>query len=101
MTRVFAGRGLCRSCSYEEDTDYGAEGSGVLAAVASGSYAPTPQQCCELCGADPACVVAVWHEAGRNHWTGAAEGVCVLKAEGDARGGRVRTSSALIMLTPC
>ena len=71
--------GLCGTCHYEEDTDYGARSS--TGVVASGfAYAPTPQQCCEACGSSPSCAVAVWHKsATSNHWTGKPEGVCILK----------------------
>ena len=42
----------------------------------------TPQQCCEVCGADAFCAAAVWH-VGHNAWTGAPVGQCVLKAASD------------------
>ena len=43
--------GTC-ACAFLEDTDF-PPGAGV--ARTAGAFAPTAQQCCELCGADPLC----------------------------------------------
>lgn len=76
-------QGLCGSCDFEENTDYGDQGQrparnydGVKASKMA--YSLTPQQCCEVCGADPSCAVAVW-SIGHNPWTGSKVGDCQLK----------------------
>lgn len=76
--------GRCGTCHFEENTDYGAGGSSSGTLASGFAYAPTPQQCCEACGASPLCAVAVWHKSPtNNHWTGKPEGVCILKSESD------------------
>ena len=72
--------GLCGQCNFAEDTDFGEPGSGVLAEKMGAEL--TPQQCCEVCGADAFCAAAVWH-VGHNKWTGAPLGQCILKSAGD------------------
>jgi hypothetical protein len=74
--------GLCGSCGFQQNTDYGdpkqqsERNDGVKASKMA--YSLTPQQCCEICGADPSCAVAIW-SIGHNPWTGSKVGDCVLK----------------------
>lgn len=74
-------RGLCGTCDFSENTDYGDAEEGSVADGVTASkmaYSLTPQQCCEVCGADPSCEVAVW-SVGHNPWTGSKVGNCHLK----------------------
>jgi hypothetical protein len=73
--------GLCGKCTFTEGTDLGVPGSGILAEKMGGEL--TPQQCCEVCGADAFCAAAVW-QIGHNKWTGQPLGQCILKAASDA-----------------
>jgi hypothetical protein len=72
--------GLCGSCKFEENTDYGDPALRTADSVTASkmAYSLTPQQCCEVCGADPSCAVAVW-SVGHNPWTGSKVGSCQLK----------------------
>eukprot|EP01052_Picozoa_sp_SAG31_P020097 SAG31_NODE_1495_length_8102_cov_5.708021_2_plen_406_part_00 len=94
-------RGLCGSCKFEENTDYEvADQSGRSDGVAASkmAYSLTPQQCCEICGADPSCTVAVW-SVGHNPWTGSKVGDCMLKPAGDLRHKGYRANFTAILPT--
>lgn len=59
----------------------------------------TPQQCCEVCGADAVCAAAVWR-VGHNKWTGQPLGQCILKAASDVAHKVARANYTAIVPAP-